>query len=252
MVLKCAYKLRRCLLASNGLGMLAFRDACVSIYIVFLWQSHSILFALKNLHWFSYNYTCLWLASIKNRYSLQSKPIIRQSLCCSAGDAALKVKSKLSRHCYISIFWQPNILHYSGSVYNIFQISSCTIYCDLYRLSVAVPSNPGSGKKPTLFPGVCRVRLKVGYLDGIPISHYPVAHEVADCNRGRGGGWLWKGGGGQRNTLALRLGNLKLQGRSNPQPRLALPNVKRKFTESQSHDLRLLSLIIIYNKNYLD
>lgn len=56
-----------------------------------------------------------------------------------------------------------------------------------------MPSNPGSGKKPTLFPGVCRVRLKVGYLDGIPISQL---HEVADCNRGRGGGWLWKGGGG--------------------------------------------------------
>lgn len=35
-VLKCAYKLPRCLVTSNRLGMLAFREVCVSIYVVYV------------------------------------------------------------------------------------------------------------------------------------------------------------------------------------------------------------------------
>lgn len=56
----------------------------------------------------SHGITCLWLSGHNNRHSLQYKPITRQSLCYSAGDAALKVKSKLYPsviwHCEVSIF----------------------------------------------------------------------------------------------------------------------------------------------------
>lgn len=66
-VLKCAYKR----VDFESPWDVRFPGACVSISFVFVGDLIVMVFALKKLHWISYNYTCLRLSSIENRNSVQ-------------------------------------------------------------------------------------------------------------------------------------------------------------------------------------
>lgn len=74
-------------------------------------------------------YSCLWLSSMKSRYSLQYKPISHQSLCYSAGDILSRVNSEFDI-CYIQCFKRkalPKILLFNKNTLECVQIRSSTI-----------------------------------------------------------------------------------------------------------------------------